>query len=90
MRSTIGYFKLGREYDLHGNLHQWWNNATIERFKNRTECFVEQYSNFEIHGRHVNGRQTLGQLQLLVYGYIICIYVKIHIFTNTTEQVESC
>lgn len=51
---------------------------------------MEQYSNFEIHGRHVNGRQTLGQLQLLVYGYIICIYVKIHIFTNTTEQVESC
>lgn len=70
MRSTIDYFKLGREYDLHGNLHQWWNNATIERFKNRTECFVEQYSNFEIHGRHVNGRQTLGQLQLLDYGYM--------------------
>ncbi|XP_012171205.2 endothelin-converting enzyme homolog isoform X2 [Bombus terrestris] len=58
---THAFDDQGREYDLHGNLHQWWNNATIERFKNRTECFVEQYSNFEIHGRHVNGRQTLGE-----------------------------
>ncbi|XP_034180003.1 M13 family metallopeptidase neprilysin 3 isoform X2 [Osmia lignaria lignaria] len=58
---THAFDDQGREYDLHGNLNQWWNNATIQRFKNRTECFVEQYNNFEIHGRHVNGRQTLGE-----------------------------
>ncbi|KZC11845.1 Endothelin-converting enzyme 1 [Dufourea novaeangliae] len=58
---THAFDDQGREYDLHGNLNQWWNNATIDRFKNRTECFVEQYSSFEIHGRHVNGRQTLGE-----------------------------
>ncbi|XP_006624144.1 endothelin-converting enzyme homolog isoform X1 [Apis dorsata] len=58
---THAFDDQGREYDLHGNLNHWWNNATIERFKNRTECFVEQYSNFEINGRHVNGLQTLGE-----------------------------
>ncbi|XP_014208361.1 endothelin-converting enzyme homolog isoform X2 [Copidosoma floridanum] len=58
---THAFDDQGREYDLHGNLHQWWNNATIGRFKNRTECFVNQYGNFEIEGRHVNGRQTLGE-----------------------------
>ncbi|XP_043262342.1 endothelin-converting enzyme homolog isoform X2 [Colletes gigas] len=58
---THAFDDQGREYDLHGNLNQWWNNATIERFKNRTECFVEQYNSFEVHGRHVNGRQTLGE-----------------------------
>ncbi|XP_043474740.1 endothelin-converting enzyme homolog isoform X2 [Leptopilina heterotoma] len=58
---THGFDDQGREYDLHGNLHQWWNNATIEKFKNRTQCFVEQYSQFEIDGRHVNGKQTLGE-----------------------------
>ncbi|XP_012276317.1 endothelin-converting enzyme homolog isoform X2 [Orussus abietinus] len=58
---THAFDDQGREYDLHGNLHQWWNNATIERFKTRTECFVEQYNGFEIEGRHVNGRQTLGE-----------------------------
>lgn len=45
---------------MNGNLNLWWNNATIDRFKNRTECLVEQYNRFEIDGRHVNGRQTLG------------------------------
>ncbi|XP_063986007.1 endothelin-converting enzyme homolog [Diachasmimorpha longicaudata] len=58
---THAFDDQGREYDLHGNLHKWWNNATIERFKNRTECFVEQYGDFEIEGRHINGRQTLGE-----------------------------
>ncbi|XP_076628030.1 M13 family metallopeptidase neprilysin 3 isoform X1 [Colletes latitarsis] len=58
---THAFDDQGREYDLHGNLNQWWNNATIDRFKNRTECFVEQYNSFEVHGRHVNGRQTLGE-----------------------------
>ncbi|XP_015588301.1 endothelin-converting enzyme homolog isoform X2 [Cephus cinctus] len=58
---THAFDDQGSEYDLHGNLHQWWNNATIERFKNRTECFVEQYNDFEIQGRHVNGKQTLGE-----------------------------
>ncbi|XP_076641509.1 M13 family metallopeptidase neprilysin 3 isoform X3 [Halictus rubicundus] len=58
---THAFDDQGREYDLNGNLNQWWNNATIDRFKNRTECFVEQYNGFEIQGRHVNGRQTLGE-----------------------------
>ncbi|KAH0946776.1 hypothetical protein HN011_012233 [Eciton burchellii] len=58
---THAFDDQGREYDLHGNLHQWWNDATIERFKNRTECFVEQYNQYQVQGRHVNGRQTLGE-----------------------------
>ncbi|XP_048513840.1 endothelin-converting enzyme homolog isoform X3 [Athalia rosae] len=58
---THAFDDQGREYDLHGNLHKWWNNATIDRFKNRTECLVEQYNKFEIKGRHINGRQTLGE-----------------------------
>ncbi|XP_046478357.1 endothelin-converting enzyme homolog isoform X1 [Neodiprion pinetum] len=58
---THAFDDQGREYDLHGNLHKWWNNATIERFKNRTECLVDQYNKFEIKGRHIDGRQTLGE-----------------------------
>ncbi|KAI4495872.1 hypothetical protein M0802_008278 [Mischocyttarus mexicanus] len=58
---THAFDDQGREYDLHGNLNRWWNNETIERFNNRTECFVEQYNTYEVQGRHVNGRQTLGE-----------------------------
>jgi membrane metallo-endopeptidase-like protein 1 len=51
----------GREYDKDGNLHQWWKNATIERFKKATECIVKQYSSYKVEGESVNGRQTLGE-----------------------------
>lgn len=41
---THGFDDQGREFDKDGNLHQWWKNKTIERFKIRTQCVAEQYS----------------------------------------------
>ncbi|KAK0166542.1 hypothetical protein PV328_004952 [Microctonus aethiopoides] len=58
---THAFDDQGREYDRYGNLHKWWNNATIERFKIQTECFIEQYGNLKVNGHNVNGRQTLGE-----------------------------
>lgn len=51
----------GREYDKNGNLHRWWNETTIERFKERTDCFAKQYGDYEINGKKINGKQTLGE-----------------------------
>lgn len=52
---------IGREYDKNGNLNQWWQNATIDRFKKATECVVTQYSDYKVEKAPVNGRQTLGE-----------------------------
>lgn len=68
---------IGREFDMYGNLHQWWNNATTDRFKNRTECFVEQYNQYQVHGRNINGRQTLGKN---IYYLIFLLYTYVHIY----------
>ena len=43
---THGFDDQGREFDKDGNLHQWWNNDTINLFKKRTQCFVDQYGKF--------------------------------------------
>ncbi len=56
----------GRHYDQNGNFTDWWTNATVENFKERAECFVNQYANFTVDGPddkplHVNGRLTLGE-----------------------------
>ncbi|KAF2840791.1 endothelin-converting enzyme [Patellaria atrata CBS 101060] len=56
----------GRHYDQNGNYTDWWTNTTVAAFKDRAECFVEQYHNFSIKGTdgkplHVNGRLTLGE-----------------------------
>lgn len=58
---THGFDDSGREYDKTGMMHQWWNNKTVESFKNATECIVDQYSKFKIEGESINGRQTLGE-----------------------------
>ncbi|CAD7093917.1 unnamed protein product [Hermetia illucens] len=58
---THAFDDQGREYDKYGNLHQWWNNQTIERFKQRTDCFNEQYGAYSLNGRNLNGKQTLGE-----------------------------
>lgn len=56
----------GRHYDQNGNYTDWWSNATVDAFKERAECFVNQYANFSVPGidgkpLHVNGRLTLGE-----------------------------
>ncbi|KAJ8110218.1 hypothetical protein OPT61_g6889 [Boeremia exigua] len=56
----------GRHYDQNGNYTDWWSNSTIESFRERAECFVNQYANYSVPGNndqplHVNGRLTLGE-----------------------------
>ncbi|KAF1934863.1 endothelin-converting enzyme 1 [Clathrospora elynae] len=56
----------GRHYDQNGNYTDWWSNATVDAFKEKTDCFVKQYANFTVPGPdstplHVNGRLTLGE-----------------------------
>ncbi|XP_066996850.2 endothelin-converting enzyme homolog [Anabrus simplex] len=58
---THAFDDQGREYDSIGNLHQWWKNETIHKFKERTDCVVDQYSNYNINNKHLNGKQTLGE-----------------------------
>lgn len=43
---THGFDDQGREFDKEGNLNQWWNNKTVEKFKQRTKCVVKQYSTY--------------------------------------------
>ncbi|XP_062987940.1 endothelin-converting enzyme 2 isoform X2 [Elgaria multicarinata webbii] len=58
---THAFDDQGREYDKEGNLRPWWQNSSLEAFKNRTECMTEQYSKYVVNGEHVNGKQTLGE-----------------------------
>ncbi|CAG8752077.1 18774_t:CDS:10, partial [Dentiscutata erythropus] len=63
---THGFDNNGRQYDATGRLIQWWSNATVESFKEKAECFVNQYSKFTVNDTngvpvHLNGRLTLGE-----------------------------
>lgn len=59
----------GRHYDETGNYTDWWDPHTVEAFKEKAQCFVDQYAEYTVpdpassdDGRiHVNGKLTLGE-----------------------------
>ena len=44
----------GREYDETGILRPWWNNNSVARFKERTQCMVDQYSSYKVNEDNVS------------------------------------
>lgn len=60
---THGYDDLGGRFDLHGNLNNWWQNATKATYLQKTKCIIGQYSNFTdpSTGIRLNGVTTLGE-----------------------------
>ncbi len=59
---THGFDDEGRQYDLDGNLNDWWAEADAKEFTKRAENLVAQYNGFEaLPGMKVNGKLTLGE-----------------------------
>ncbi|XP_074604806.1 neprilysin-1-like isoform X2 [Brevipalpus obovatus] len=60
---THGFDAKGRQFDKEGNMKIWWNNVTIERFRERTQCIIDQYSSYVLNdiNLNVNGKLTQGE-----------------------------
>ncbi|KAK4220486.1 hypothetical protein QBC38DRAFT_505697 [Podospora fimiseda] len=63
---THGFDSIGSKWDENGNFQQWWDNATITAFDEKTQCFVDQYNKFQVEvgdGKKMpaNGLFTLGE-----------------------------
>ncbi|HEV7454828.1 MAG TPA: M13 family metallopeptidase [Candidatus Saccharimonadales bacterium] len=58
---THGFDDEGSKYDQVGNLKSWWTDADRKAFETRTEQLKEQYSQYVVDGRPVNGALTLGE-----------------------------
>ncbi len=57
---THGFDVTGREYDKNGMLNKWWNNETVENYKNASQCIAQQYSKYQMGNESINGQLTLG------------------------------
>lgn len=59
---THGFDDEGSKYDGHGNVKNWWTPEDRQKFDQRTECEVKEYSGFEpVAGVNLNGKLTLGE-----------------------------
>jgi len=52
----------GRVFDVDGNVAPWWSDDDVAAYRARAQCFVDEYSRFQIDdGTHVDGKLTLGE-----------------------------
>jgi endothelin-converting enzyme/putative endopeptidase len=58
---THGFDDQGRQFDGHGNLHDWWTKEDAEKFNEKAECIVNEYSQFSVGDTKLNGKLTLGE-----------------------------
>ena len=59
---THGFDDQGAQFDLNGNLINWWTTEDKARFDKQTAHLAEQYDAYEVFpGVHVNGKLTLGE-----------------------------
>jgi len=60
---THGFDDQGRQFDLNGNLVDWWQSKTKENYLERASCIIEQYGNYSepSTGLKLNGINTQGE-----------------------------
>jgi putative endopeptidase len=59
---THGFDDEGRQFDVNGNLADWWTEEDATAFKERAEVMAKQFDGYEpIPGLHINGHATLGE-----------------------------
>lgn len=60
---THGFDDQGRQFDVNGNLVDWWQENTKEAYLSKAKCIIEQYGNFtdKITGLSLNGINTQGE-----------------------------
>jgi len=56
-----GFDDEGSKYDKVGNLRSWWTSADRKAFEKRAKALIRQYDQYEIDGKHVKGKLTLGE-----------------------------
>lgn len=58
---THGFDDQGCKFDASGNLNNWWTINDINNYKKKTEIIKQQFNNYTIEGKAVNGELTLGE-----------------------------
>lgn len=70
-----GFDDKGSQFDGDGNLKNWWTEADLKNFGERTARLVNQFNNYEVaEGNKVNGELTLGENIADIAGLTLAYY----------------
>lgn len=60
---THGFDDQGRQFDKNGNLVDWWDPMTKQRYLEKAKCIIDQYGNYTVEevNLKLNGINTQGE-----------------------------
>jgi putative endopeptidase len=59
---THGFDDQGAKFDPAGNLANWWSDADLKAFQQKSQCIVDQFNSFEVEkGLNENGKLVQGE-----------------------------
>ncbi|XP_039763286.1 neprilysin-2 isoform X2 [Pararge aegeria] len=60
---THGFDDQGRQFDKNGNLVDWWQEMTKQKYLEKAKCIIDQYSNYSVAevNMKLNGVNTQGE-----------------------------
>lgn len=59
------YNSQGRQFDKNGNLVDWWQEMTKEKYLEKAKCIIDQYSNYTV--KEVGMKVCFSTILLNVY-----------------------
>lgn len=82
---THGFDTEGKEYDLNGNLHKWWNKTDSAKYADRIMPLVQQYNKYlVVDSFYCNGAATLDENIADLGG----LYIALKAFKKTQQYKE--
>ena len=58
---THGFDERGKQFDENGNLHDWWDTETDQKFQSKIQCMIAQYDNYTLKGINMNVSGSLSK-----------------------------
>lgn len=59
---THGFDDQGAQFDLHGNMKNWWTADDLKSFQDRGNCVAQQFDGYEVEkGLYENGKLVEGE-----------------------------
>lgn len=65
---THGFDDEGRQYDLKGDLLNWWKNTTEKQFLERAQCIIGQYNNYTEPSTNLTVNQNVCEYLIQLFG----------------------
>ena len=85
---THGFDDMGRKFDAHGNMIDWWTKDDSIKYKLKTQKLKEMFSKLKIENININGELTLGENIADIGGVMISFNALIKYYNKYMSELK--